>query len=211
MFWNLAIVRGSYGLVGTLLSIYVVKFGHFESMAVSTTKESTFLCLAHFGFFVFEWSAQIIFDIKFATFSQALHLHHFMAITGFWLANFYETNHFICLFAFILEASTPFSCLCYCLLKARLENTLLWRVNQMALVHVFHIRSVIECVAIYLMIDRWDEFQKIPQIFYWHTFISISIVMVFLTPLWTYRKTKQLFEPADWNTSEETKQKNKKA
>jgi ceroid-lipofuscinosis protein 8 len=202
MFWNLAIVRGVYGLIGTLMSLYVVKFGNFESIAVSTTRESLFLCLSHFGFFVFEWTAQILFDIKFVTFSQALHVHHFIAFAGYFMSIYYETNHYISLLAFVLESSTPFSCLCYCLIKAGMEKTFLWKANQFLLVHIFHVRSVLEMLMLYLLTSNKDEFAKVPPVFYWHSCISVSIVMICLTPLWTYRKTKQLFEPADWNTSD---------
>jgi ceroid-lipofuscinosis protein 8 len=76
MYWNLAVVRGVYGTIGTSLSIYLLLTTNFESIVTTTTLKTTFCCISHLGFFVFECVAQILFDLKFKTFNKALHGHH---------------------------------------------------------------------------------------------------------------------------------------
>ena len=202
MFWNLAIVRGTYGFIGVFMSVYILFTVDFEAnnIATYTTRESTFLLISHLGFFIFEWSAQILFDIKYKTFSSALHVHHLIAFAGYFMVIQSKTNHFLAALGFLLEGSTPFSCICYCLIKAGMEKTLLWKTNQILLVHIFHVRSVLECTMFYKLIVNWTKFQQIPPLVFWHSFFGTLIVMIFLTPLWTHRKTKQLFNPSDWNT-----------
>lgn len=80
MFWNLAVVRSTYGALGTLLSIYerYFDFELKENLVLNTSFQSNLLVLSHFGFFIFECSAQTYFDIRFKTFSKALHAHHML-------------------------------------------------------------------------------------------------------------------------------------
>lgn len=174
--------------MGTVWAIWVICTCQIDNPASGTTRETRFVCISSFGFFMFETSAQIFFDIKFKTFSKALLLHHFIAITGYFMAVWFNVNHYVSVIAFILEASTPFSCVCYCLIKAGLESSMLWKVNQLVLIHVFHVRSVIECYMMYVMLSNWDKYAQIPPICFWHSFFSVLIVLVFLTPYWTYRK-----------------------
>jgi len=214
MFWNLAVIRGIYGFVGALGSIYERYFDtelFAKDLVFGKTNSSLFWCLLHQGFFVFEWGALCYFDVRFRTFSKGLHTHHMVAIVGYNAVLYFDQGHYTANSAFVLEFSTPFSCICYCLLKADMAKSLAWRVNQLALIHVFHLRSVIECLMMYETYLNWGDFCKLPVIMNAANLAGLISVGLFLTPYWTFRKTEQLFKPQDWNNAEEEERRRRRS
>jgi len=165
----------------------------------STDESWTFLTFIT-GFFIFEELTLIYFDIKYGTFSKELHLHHFISFNGFLLAAYYNRAHFYAAKGFILEASTPFSCICWCLLKLKLEKTKAWKINQWILIYVFHLRSVYE---LWWWSDVYQDWNNIKENLPWpytiNMLIGLTVVTFWLTPYWTYKKTVQFFYPTDWN------------
>lgn len=138
--------------------------------------------------------------MKYKTFSKELHMHHFFAFNGFFLAIFYNRGFYYGAKAFVLEASTPFSCVCWCLLKLKLEKSIVWKLNQCILIHIFHLRSAYEMWWWYDIIMDWQHIKETMPILYTANMImGLTIVSFWLTPYWTYKKTVQLFFPVDWN------------
>ena len=212
MFWNLAVVRGTYGFIGCVFSIYERYFDQdlWVHMTKGKTLVSSIIILNHTGFFLFEWPAQIFFDIKFRTFSKALHCHHIIALTGFLTTIDGDQSHYYACSAFILEMSTPFSCICYCLMKAGMADSLLWKINQMVLIHVFHLRSVVEFGMMYELWKYWEDFSQLKFLWRLNAISGLAAIGLFLTPYWTYRKTEQLFSKSDWNTGDNNNSSNNK-
>ncbi len=155
------------------------------------------LVLSHLGFFIFECSALTISDLKFKTFSKQLHLHHTIGLIGYILAAYYDVIHYFCCFSFILEMTTPFSCVCWCLIKANKQNTLVWKANQLILVHLFHMRTCIELLILYEMYKYSEDTLQAPMPCLVIQIIGMVAVTFYLTPYWTYRKTQQIFNPID--------------
>ena len=89
LFWNLAFVRSFYAVFGFFLSGYERWFDKKlnQDILIGQSIYSTLLISSHFGFFIFEVSALTLFDIKFKTFSKALHAHH--------LIGFFKINKFL--------------------------------------------------------------------------------------------------------------------
>lgn len=109
MFWNLAFVRGIYGIIGTIGCVHERWFSTLGPDSIDRkTPLSHALLLAHLGFFIFECSAQTYFDYRFKTFSKELHVHHILALVGYSLCIYYDVNHYQACSVFILEMSTPF-------------------------------------------------------------------------------------------------------
>lgn len=210
MFWNLAVVRSVYGIFGTLTSGYERYFDESIKGDIlhGQSLNSTLLLTSHMGFFIFECSAQTYFDVRFKTFSKALHAHHLLALVGYFLVLYNNVNHYLGVSVFILEASTPFSCICWCLIKAEMGKSALWRANQFLLVHIFHLRSVFEFTMIYEVVMNWSTLTQMPILLFINQVGGLFIVAFILTPYWKYRKTEQMFSGEDWN-SQENKKKNK--
>jgi ceroid-lipofuscinosis protein 8 len=142
----------------------------------SKTQLSSILVLTHLGFFFFEWSAQIYFDYRFKVLSKALHVHHLICIVGYICSAITQLNYYFACSGFILEMTTPFSCICYVLIKCKLENTIAWKANQMLLIHLFHMRTVIEFSMIYEYIKYFEHFKVLP--FIYHVQISKKFLIV---------------------------------
>lgn len=201
MFWQLACVRAVCGF----LTIWAFRLAFFDGRlgkdhVLASTDEAWAFFTLMTGFFIFEEFTLIYFDIKYKTFSKELHMHHFFAFNGFFLAIFYNRGFYYGAKAFILEASTPFSCVCWCLLKLKLEKTFVWKLNQMILIHVFHLRSAYEMWWWYDIYTDWHHIKATMPILYTANMIAgLSIVSLWLTPYWTYKKTVQFFFPTDWN------------
>jgi ceroid-lipofuscinosis neuronal protein 8 len=164
MFWNLAVVRGVYGVFATIGGTYCRWFDDDlrTHMTLSRTEISNLLGIMHLGFFIYECTTQTYFDMKFKTFNRALHFHHLISL----LASLYivvgQVNHFYGATMPFLEMSTPFSCVCYCLLQLKMAESSLWKTNQLILIHIFHMRTVYEALNIYEMYIYWDAFKLIP-------------------------------------------------
>lgn len=203
MFWSLACVRGTYGFFGVLFSVYARCFENekFADIISTKTELSYVLILSHFGFFIFEWTAQIYFDFWFQTCNVQLHSHHLIAFVGFGGAGcVYDTMHYSGLISFILELSTPFSCVSYCLIKCKMADSLLWTVNQFVLVHAFHVRNIIEFIMVYDTIKYWDLFVELPTVLLCNWVLGLTLVFLVLTPYWTWKKTEQLFTRSDFSS-----------
>ena len=100
----------------------------------------------------------------------------------------------------MVEMSTPFSALCWTLLKAGKERSLLWKVNQFLLVHSFHLRNVAEMLLWYITYRNWQNiWNHLPTALFVFVYGELVLVSFFLTPYWAYKKSKQMFCPVDWN------------
>ncbi len=176
--------------------------------AFATTDGSWTFITVLTGFFIFEELTLIYFDIKYGTFSKELHLHHIFSFNGFFLAALFDNSHYFAALLFLLEGSTPFSCICWCLLKLKLENTFLWKANQWLLIYIFHARTFYEIFCWYTFYQNWDLMkQHVPWAYTANMFTGLGLVTIWLTPYWTYKKTKQFFFPVDWNAEAKAKKK----
>jgi ceroid-lipofuscinosis protein 8 len=181
-----------------------------DHVLASTDESWTFVTVLT-GFFIFEELALIYFDLKYRTFSKELHMHHFFAFNGMFLSVWYNRGHFYAAKSFVLEASTIFSCICWCLLKLKLEKTKAWKINQWILINIFHLRTVHEIWWWYDVIHDWDHIKEnLPWAYTINMLMGLSIVSLWLTPYWTYKKTVQFFHPTDWNVETNTNENKKK-
>jgi ceroid-lipofuscinosis protein 8 len=178
---------------------------------LASTDESWMFISVVTGFFIFEELTLIYFDVKYRTFSKELHLHHFFGCNGYFIVGYCGRGHFYSVIGFILEGSTPFSCICWCLLKLKLENTKVWKINQWILINVFHLRSVFEFWWWYTIYQDWDQIkQYLPWAYIINMLVGLTIVSLWLTPYWTYKKTAQFFHPIDWNAEKDKEKKQHK-
>lgn len=116
------------------------------------------------------------------------------------MATWYGMGHYYVLKVFTLEASTPFSCICWCLLKLKMERTKAWKMNQWILIYMFHARTFYELHCCYLCYQDWENMKtNLPLTFTVIMLAGLIMVTFWLTPYWTYRKTEQFFFPTDWN------------
>lgn len=204
MFWNLAIVRGVFGTVTTLGALHE-KFldeGLWYHITEGKTVYSYLLVTHNTGFFVFEILAQVYFDIRFKTFSKELHLHHLFSFTGLYSVVVDDINHYFSTTLIMLEMSTPFSCICFCLIKLQLADSLAWKINQMLLIHVFHLRSFVEFRGLYDTFNNWKFVSQMPYMQFFSQIGGLICLFFYLTPYWTYRKTEQLFTRKDFSVAE---------
>jgi len=209
MFWQLAIVRGVCGLLSlwAVYLFYVDKRLAVDYVFATTDESWTFVCV-FLAFFIFEEVTLIYFDMKYGTFSKELHLHHFVSFVGFFTAAYYNNGHYFSAKIAVLEASTPFSCICWCLLKLKLENTKTWKINQWILIYVFHLRTVHELWTFYDIYQDWNNIkQNLPLVYTLNLCFGLGIVTFWLTPYWTYKKTVQFYQPTDWNAEVKGKKK----
>jgi len=160
------------------------------------------------GFFLFEELTLIYFDLRYRTFSKELHLHHFFSLISFGFPALYNLCHYYAAQVFMLLASCPFSCVCWCLLKLKLERTKVWKISQWILIYVYHSRTFYELWCWYTFYHDWDSIkQNIPWLYTVTVFTGFVILTFWLTPYWTYKKTAQFFFPIDWECKSEEKEK----
>ncbi|KAK7102405.1 protein CLN8-like [Littorina saxatilis] len=202
VFWNLAVVRGVYGVFCTVVGSWAI-FCHtgLEKDAVFATTPTSHLAMCvSVGFFVFECTAVTLSDVFFGNFSALLHVHHWLSLIGFIIVLRTDTGHTIGSKGLILEMSTPFSGVCWTLLRCGLEQGLLWKVNQFLLVHTFHLRSVAEVLLWYISWKNWDNiWANMPTSLFVVLYLELFLITVFMTPYWTYKKSRQMVCPVDWN------------
>ncbi|CAG5120432.1 unnamed protein product [Candidula unifasciata] len=140
------------------------------------------------------------------TFSKMLIIHHAIGVFSYTISVGLSANFSIGCKVLILEMSTPFSCLSYLLLKVGMERSVWWRLNQMFLVHTFHLRSVVECYLWYFTLKHWQYIWNfLPTSLLILTYTGLVLVTFVMTPYWGYKKTQQLFNPVDWNFEDSNK------
>ena len=210
IFWNLAIVRAVYGFQCIVFGAWAIFFDTelIKDVVFATTPTSYFALTVTVGFFIFECSMLLWSDIHFKQFNFLLNLHHWLSLVGYSLLLVLESTHFFGTRGLILEMSTPFSCLCWTLLKSDMAHTFLWKANQFLLVHTFHLRSVVEFNMWYLTYMNWERiWAAMPMPMFATLYIQLVLVTLVMTPYWTYKKTSQMINPVDWNFEDANKTK----
>ncbi|XP_046580840.1 LOW QUALITY PROTEIN: protein CLN8-like [Haliotis rubra] len=209
VFWNLAVVRAVFGVFGAVIGLWAVfnKSAMDNDVVFGTTQTGYFALCVTEGFFIFECSALAISDIIFKSFNILLNLHHWLSLTGYCVVLCVDAGHCFATKGLLLEMSTPFSALCWTLLKCGKERTFLWKANQFLLVHTFHCRNIVEWLLIYITYQNWPHiWSSMPLSVFLCLYIQLPIVTLIMTPYWTYKKTEQMFNPVDWNFTRNNKQ-----
>nr|KAG5706406.1 hypothetical protein BaRGS_033167 [Batillaria attramentaria] len=171
-----------------------------KDVVFGTTATSSFALCITVGFFLFECGALTVSDAIFKSFSFLLNLHHWLSLVGYSLLIYYGAAHWIGCKGLVLEMSTPFSALCWTLLKAGKERSVVWKANQFLLVHTFHLRSVVECLFWYISYQNWSHiWAHMPLPVFLALYVQLTLVSLVMTPYWTYKKTAQMINPVDWN------------
>ncbi|XP_013417461.1 protein CLN8-like [Lingula anatina] len=213
IFWNLSVVRAVFGVYAVCSGAWALWWDTemIKDVVHATTPTSWFTNIVSIGFFLFECSAILFCDLYFRQGNMLLNLHHMLALTGCVMVLRYRSIHYFWAIGVALEMSTPFSALCWILLKCGRANTFLWKANQYVLVHVFHCRSILET---FLWIQSFRHWENIWAHLPWPVFVmffsELALVTFVMTPYWTYKKTEQLIIPRDWNfeDSEDNKRTN---
>ncbi|KAK7089807.1 protein CLN8-like [Littorina saxatilis] len=202
VFWNLAVVRASFGFFCTAVGSWAIftQTAMDKDVVFGTTPTSYFSLCITVGFFLFECSALTISDVIFKSFSFLLNLHHWLSLVGYCLVIYTGAAHCFACKGLILEMSTPLSALCWTLLKAGKERSFVWKANQFLLVHTFHLRSVVECMFWYITYHNWNTiWGTMPMSVFLALYVQLTLVSLVMTPYWTYKKTVQMINPVDWN------------
>ena len=201
VFWCLAGVRAFFGLRAVVVGAVILTDPElWQDFVLSKTLSSQLFFTSILGFFLFEFSLLLISDILFKQRSYALLVHHSISLVGFGVGLFWDHGYFLGCIIVTLEMSTPFTCLCWVLIKAKLSQTFIWKANQCILVHLFHTRQNLLCVVMYIVARDWWNFYQNMNVVLITSLIGGSVIMLLgLNPYWTYRKTEQLFSKEDWN------------
>ena len=209
VFWCMAFVRGVFGVSCTVVGFYYLALDDTLKRDVVNAKTtwSTLNIYYAVGFFLFECVALYTSNIVFGFFDKFLFIHHTLSLTGSFVTAYYVKAGYFAIIGMFLEFSTPFTCLCWMLLKVGLADTYLWKLNQIILVHLFHCRSVIEGYLVFVSYYQWNIIvTEMPGPLFWCLYTQLPIQLFFLTPYWTYKKTQQLMKPVDFNHPELQKQ-----
>lgn len=207
VFWNLIIVRAVFGAYSAITCSYclLVEDELHTDIVLATTRVSHVIVCSGVGFFMFECLAFFTSAAMFGKMDRSLAAHHTIALLSYGRCCYVQMPYFYACIGLVLEMTTPFTCVCWILLKAKLMNSKLWVINQWILVHLFHCRSFIECYVWYTLWKYWDHVSStLPVDVLFLQVGSLAILSFILTPYWTYKKTNQLFERRDWNHPELT-------
>eukprot|EP00800_Vazella_pourtalesii_P002542 TRINITY_DN1243_c0_g1_i4.p1 TRINITY_DN1243_c0_g1~~TRINITY_DN1243_c0_g1_i4.p1 ORF type:complete len:291 (-),score=45.97 TRINITY_DN1243_c0_g1_i4:6-878(-) len=202
IYWNLAGVRSVFGVSSVVLSI-VTLIGDKElrdDTVLGVTLSCQFFFTYIVGFFIFECCLLLFTEITFGVKSLGLLAHHFISLIGYSIGLFWDHGYFIGALVVSLEMSTPFSCLCWVLLKMKLSQSLLWFANQWILVHLFHTRQNVLCVVMLVVARDWENVWQNMNVLLTVLLVGGAVIMLGgLNPYWTQKKTEQLFTREDWN------------
>ncbi|XP_077165499.1 protein CLN8 [Paroedura picta] len=208
VFWNLAATRGVFGIQSCVAGLWALLLDPvFQVDKVHSQQEwSWFNCLIASGFFLLENVAVHVSNAAFRTFDLFLVVHHLLAFFGFsGLVINTKSGHYIPLMGMLLEMSTPFTCISWILLKVDWANTFFWKANQWVMIHMFHCRMILTYHMWWVCISNWSAMQEnLGRLHFAVVFTGLAAVTFVLNPYWTYKKTKQLVCPVDWNFTNRT-------
>ena len=151
VFWCLSFVRAMFGFFVSFFGIWYIAFDDTlqKDVVNGHTQSSYIVVYVSVGFFVFECSALYLSNFVFKTFEPFLSLHHTITLACYSTAAYYGNIHFFAVSGLLLEMTTPFSCFCWMFLKAKMSHLMIWKVNQIVLVHLFHCRTTLEGYLLY--------------------------------------------------------------
>lgn len=205
IFWALGVVRSVFGITTAFFGVWSL-FTDTTLRADLTHGNSVFSYLMTYyctGFFLFECAAYYLSCVIFKSFDMMLFLHHTLTLVSVCFVAHYEKGQYFVVAALLLEMTTPFTCLCWMLIKAKLADTTLWKANQFILVHLFHCRTIVEGYLLYISYWQWDViWRDLPGPIFYMLYFQLPFQFFFLTPYWTWKKTSQQFNPIDWNHPE---------
>lgn len=203
VFWNLAATRAVFGIQSTVAGLRALTEDSVLTRYRIRGQEgwSWFNVLTATGFFVFENVALHASNVVFRSFDLPLATHHFFALSGYAGAVVWDSmGHFLPMVTLLLEMSTPFTCISWMLLKAGWARTLFWKANQWVMIHTFHCRMVLTYYIWWVTLNNWEELSAHvalpPRLVF---FTGLTLLTLILNPIWTHKKTMQLFNPVDWN------------
>ena len=208
VFWCLSVVRALFGVFAIFVScwhIFVDTTLYNDVVETSTFSSHYAMCIT-VGFFFFECTTLFSSNIIFREFDGFLATHHLLSLVGFGAVLYNGKTHFFAITILLNEMTTPFSCLCWVLLKAKMADTYAWKANQIVLVHLFHCRTLLEGYLYLMTYRHWNNIiTNMPWSNFLLLYVGLTLAFFVLTPYWTYKKTKQLFKPEDWNHPEKQK------
>lgn len=203
VFWDLAATRAVFGVQGTAAGLWALLVD--PVLHADKARGQRGWCWFHVatatGFFFFENVAVHVSHALFRTFDLFLAAHHLFAFLGF-LGSVVNlgAGHYLAMVTLLLEASTPFTCISWMLLKAGWSDSLLWRLNQWLMVHMFHCRMVLTYHMWWVCLCHWDALLASLHRPHLALFlVGLSLLTLVLNPYWTHKKTQQLLHPVDWN------------
>ena len=206
IFWGLTLVRAMFGFSATAVGLWYLFVDNILVKDIASGHNVTTFMTIHIavGFFLFECVSLITSNIYFHFFDSFLFAHHFLCLIGYSIAVSYDgKGHFFGVIGLLLEATTPFSCICWMLLKCKMAHLKIWKLNQLVLVHLFHCRTTLEGYLYYMTFTQWDNVKEnIPVPITAIMLTQLTLNFFVLTPYWTYKKMSQLFNPVDWNHPE---------
>lgn len=203
VFWNLAATRAVFGVQSTAAGLWTLLVDPVLTADKVHAQQtwSWFHVATATGFFLFENAALHLSNALFRTFDPFLVLHHLFAFLGFLgLAVNLQAGHYLAMTTLLLEASTPFTCVSWMLLKAGWADSLLWKANQWLMIHMFHCRMVLTYHMWWVCAQHWEGLRGTLHPPHLALFLlGMSLLTLVLNPYWTHKKTQQLLSPVDWN------------
>ncbi|XP_036754149.2 protein CLN8 [Manis pentadactyla] len=203
VFWNLAATRAVFGVQSTAAGLWALLVDPILQADKVHGQQNWcwFQVATATGFFFFENVAVHLSNALFRTFDLFLVTHHLFAFLGFLgSAVNLQAGHYLAMATLLLEMSTPFTCVSWMLLKAGWSDSLLWKLNQWLMIHMFHCRMVLTYHMWWVCFWHWDGLARSLYRPHFVLFLAgLSLLTLVLNPYWTHKKTQQLLSPVDWN------------
>lgn len=203
VFWDLAATRAVFGVQSTAAGLWALLVDPVlhADRACGQQNWCWFHIATATGFFLLENVAVHLSNFFFWTWDWFLVLHHLFAFLGFLgsVANV-KAGHYLAMTTLLLEVSTPFTCVSWMLLKAGWSDSLLWKVNQWLMVHMFHCRMVLTYHMWWVCFQHWAALASSLYLPHLVLFLcGLGLLTLLINPYWTHKKTQQLLSPVDWN------------
>ncbi|KAM4692887.1 protein CLN8-like [Discoglossus pictus] len=196
VWWDLAVTRAAFGMQCTYSGLRVLLVDSVFSADKVTAQDdwSWLTILTATGYFLFDNVCLHMYNLIFWTWDFFLAVHHIFSLLGLFSTVVYSTaGHYLVLVTLLAEMGAPFTGTSLILIKAGLSKTLLWKLNQWVIIHVFHCRMVLTYHLWWVCFCNWEHFMNsVPHVYLTIYLISLAILTLLLNPFWTHKKTIQL-------------------
>ncbi|KAM4042682.1 protein CLN8-like isoform 1-T2 [Anomaloglossus baeobatrachus] len=197
--WNTVATRASFGLLCYVAGLNALLIDPVLAADKITGRQgwSAFIILIATGYFLYENIVFFIFNFVFWISNIPSTVHHIIAFIGCFGSVICSTaGHYLTIVSLLLEMATPFTCTSWILIKAGLSETLIWKLDQWFVIHLFHCRMFLTYHLWWVSLYNWDRLVTSVSVFYvTFFFVGLTILTFMLNPYWTYVKTMQLLTP----------------
>ncbi|KAH3884265.1 hypothetical protein DPMN_008242 [Dreissena polymorpha] len=195
-YWTLRVVKIIGGTHCVAVSIWgtLADEALAKDVALASTLTSNVVLSITVGYFLLEFSADLVLRFKFDRKGFWVSFHHILCVLTYFEVVFSGKGHYYAVRLVMMECILPLQSISWILHKSGLQHTRMWKANSLLLVKAYNARTWIEVSTMFSVVGNFDVIVKKTPVYVVVLRLMFLITSMFaLTPYWTHLMTKRVY------------------